>query len=387
MHTPSIALAEHSLTAPWVQRLLLPASLLAAFGGLFAAAVLSLGHILDVPVPCGSSHGCATVAAHPSSKLFGVPIAFFGVVYFVTQIALISQAHTNGWCRRMSLVLATVGAMLSAALLLYARFVIHATCAWCVVSGVAMGALGAFGWLGKRFPRQSFVSGPRLRLWSGLVSALAVGVQAGRMQRAALAPPIAAETLAKLPAGVLFDSANSLGPANAAVTVVVFADFLCPACRSELGSLVRYQQANPAAVRVVYRHLPLSEIPGHESSQAIAAVSEIAAEQGAFWRFTQAVHSRRVAHNEASVLGIIRELGLDGDLVFRRIRDDADAACVRVARDRALAATLGIQATPTFIVQLAGSPPVAASPKGLARLLNSPRVIMLLEAAQRVAAH
>lgn len=49
------------------------AALAAAFAGLFIAAVLSAGHLLDLPVPCGRSRGCLAVALHPSSKVLGVP--------------------------------------------------------------------------------------------------------------------------------------------------------------------------------------------------------------------------------------------------------------------------------------------------------------------------
>ena len=61
------------------------AAALVAFGGLFAAGVLSAGHILKLPVPCGSSSGCVAVASDPSSRFAGIPIAFFG------------GAPTTGW--------------------------------------------------------------------------------------------------------------------------------------------------------------------------------------------------------------------------------------------------------------------------------------------------
>jgi len=64
------------------------AASLVAFGGLLAAGVLSAGHILKLPVPCGSSNGCVAVASDPSSRFTGIPIAFFGVVAYIVILCL-----------------------------------------------------------------------------------------------------------------------------------------------------------------------------------------------------------------------------------------------------------------------------------------------------------
>ena len=65
------------------------AASLVAFGGLLAAGVLSAGHILKLPVPCGSSNGCVAVASDPSSRFTGIPIAFFGVGAYVAILFLL----------------------------------------------------------------------------------------------------------------------------------------------------------------------------------------------------------------------------------------------------------------------------------------------------------
>jgi hypothetical protein len=66
-----------------------------SFMGLFAAATLSLGYVLDLPVPCGGSNGCASVAAHSSSKLLGVPIAFFGVATYLDHLVADSDCANH----------------------------------------------------------------------------------------------------------------------------------------------------------------------------------------------------------------------------------------------------------------------------------------------------
>ena len=84
--------------APRSARDLLPViAVVTSFMGLFAAATLSLGYVLDLPVPCGGSNGCASVAAHSSSKLLGVPIAFFGVAAYLAIIWLLTRIAQTSW--------------------------------------------------------------------------------------------------------------------------------------------------------------------------------------------------------------------------------------------------------------------------------------------------
>ena len=79
-------------------------------------------------------------------------------------------------------------------------------------------------------------------------TALAIGVQAGIMERAASLPPISRERLATVSPAQLLDPAKCIGPANAPVAITVFADFFCPACRGALASLLEYQSRNRQAV-------------------------------------------------------------------------------------------------------------------------------------------
>lgn len=356
-------------------------ALATACAGLFIAGVLSAGHILDLPIPCGGSQGCDTVAAHPASKIAGVPIAFLGVLAYLAQIAVVGRASLSRRSQWLFAVTAGLGAAASAGLLLYAQLVIRATCLWCVASAVAMFLQFGFGLVWLRCRRVQ--SGPRW--WAGwglgLLTALMIGVQVGRMERQASAPPVGTEALTQLGPGVLDDPLKAVGPASAVVTVVVFADLLCPACRDIMPSLLQYQQANPAYVRIVYRHRPLWNIRGHESSKAAAALSEIAAEAGKFWAFAHAVHVvKPVTRND--YVGILQALQLDVGTSEARLNDPADPAIIRVQRDMGWAEQLGIHATPTFLVFVGNRTPVSATLRGLPRVLNSAAVVLALADAR-----
>jgi protein-disulfide isomerase len=354
------------------------AILLSAFAGLFAAAVLGVGHVLDLPVPCGGSRGCASVAAHPSSKLFGVPIAFIGMAAYLVYLGLMGRPVIGRRARLAAVVLAGAGTAISASLLVYSQMVIRATCPWCVASGVAMTALLVLGLFIVKPAAPVRGVRPAVVWTLGLITAAAIGVQAGRMERAASAPPVPAERLAKLGVPELVDPVKSIGPADAPVTVVIFADFWCPACRGALTSLLQYRKAHPQAVRVVYRHQPLWQIRGHETSKAAAALSEMAGEQGKFWAFADAVHTHRRQLTRQQYLELMQTLGFDPAAVEARLGAASDPALANVERDIALAERLGIHATPTFILKVGTYPAVSASQRGLARLLNSPVVTSIL---------
>ncbi|MDP3071743.1 MAG: DsbA family protein [Opitutaceae bacterium] len=137
-------------------------------------------------------------------------------------------------------------------------------------------------------------------------------------------------------------------------------------------------------MRLVFRHLPLWEIRGHESSRAAAALSEMAGEQGKFWPFVEAVHARSHQLDRPGYLELMSNLGFNSTNVEARLSDPQDAAVGRVLRDEELAERLGINQTPTFVLLVAGQQPISGNQRTLPRLLNSPVVqSKLAQAAQR----
>jgi len=364
---------ENELAKQYCVSLPIAASLV-AFGGLFAAGVLSAGHILKLPVPCGSSSGCVAVASDPSSRIAGIPIAFFGVVAYIAILFLLAYLDKARWARFALVALTGLGTILSARLLFYAHFVIHATCYWCVASAVAMAVLFVLSiWLwGTKYPLRP-VSAFFLWRVAG-ITLFAIGAAIWLMERSATAPPIAPEKLSAVAVEELLDSANSRGPANAPVKVVMFSDLWCSVCRAVHGPLMDYQSAHPNDVQVIFRHRPLYGIPGHETSETAAILSEIAAEQGRFWRFIDRLYREPHQLDQNGYLGLMRELGLATPQVQSLVTDPHSAPALRVQRDRALADRLGVHLTPTFVVVIDHKAPVSANHRSLATILNSPEV-------------
>ncbi len=121
------------------------ASIFALLGGLVALYLLLYGLHLS-PLICPVA-GCETVQNSPYSKLFGFPVAGYGLVVF---IALLALALFGLYRERLGklpidralLWLSGLGLIAYLPLTYLELFVIHAICFWCVVSSLMM--LGVF---------------------------------------------------------------------------------------------------------------------------------------------------------------------------------------------------------------------------------------------------
>jgi protein-disulfide isomerase len=142
----------------------------------------------------------------------------------------------------------------------------------------------------------------------------------------------------------LFDDARDpvAGAADGAVVLVEFFDYRCGYCRAMVGGINELIEATPD-LRFVFKEFP---ILGPDSLAAARAA--LAAErQGSYL----AMHNALMAASDLSQDGIetiARELGLD----LERLRADmADPAIQQLIDDnRRLAAELGINGTPSFVI-------------------------------------
>ncbi len=137
--------------------------------------------------------------------------------------------------------------------------------------------------------------------------------------------------------------APTAGPANADVTIVEFFDYRCPYCKQVAAPLTQLVR-NDAKLRIVYKELP---ILGPDS--VVASRAALAAHlQGAYHKFHGALMTRRGTLDEATILAMAKESGLDAV----RLKTDMDRPEItaQIERNRALARDLGIRGTPAFII-------------------------------------
>ncbi|MCC6537176.1 MAG: thioredoxin domain-containing protein [Bryobacterales bacterium] len=166
------------------------------------------------------------------------------------------------------------------------------------------------------------------------------------------------------------------GPADDTATVVAFFDYRCGYCKRVSPSLVKL--ASGGAARVIFKELP---ILGAESV-ALARASLAAHRQGMdrYLKFHEALMGSRQPVLAEAVESLAAAAGLD--LAQWRIDKESPELTAEIERNGRLAAALGVEATPTFIIgneKIAG----ALDEATLTRLVSKPRAQHTAQAGAR----
>jgi uncharacterized membrane protein len=120
-----------------------------ALAGIFVSLYLllyKLGIIGELSCSVGS---CETVNSSKWAKFLGLPVAAWGVAWYVAMFALAivstgeKYAESAGVSAAL-LVMAGSGFLFSAYLTYLELFVIHAICQWCVISAIIVTIIFAF---------------------------------------------------------------------------------------------------------------------------------------------------------------------------------------------------------------------------------------------------
>jgi len=136
------------------------------------------------------------------------------------------------------------------------------------------------------------------------------------------------------------------GDPQARITVVEYGDFECPMCRSAEPAVRLLLETHTAAVRLVFRHLPVES--AHSHALVAAEAAEAAGAQGRFWEMhdlllKQGAHLERGALDKyAATIGLDLasfKASLDDEIYRQRVREQLDGA----ARSH-------VRGTPAFFV-------------------------------------
>lgn len=146
----------------------------------------------------------------------------------------------------------------------------------------------------------------------------------------------------------LDDGKYSLGLSDAPITIVEFTDYECPYCQqfqSTTFGEIRKKYVDAGRVRFVIRDFPLDN---HPNAIPAAEAANCAADQEQFWPMSQALFASDGKLTRQDFIDHAEALKLDIPL-FRSCLDGRKHK-QDIQNDKQVAASLQIQATPSFLI-------------------------------------
>jgi protein-disulfide isomerase len=142
------------------------------------------------------------------------------------------------------------------------------------------------------------------------------------------------------------DVDQSIGPADAPVTVVEYGDLECPNCKQAAPAVKLLLQRFTGRIRFVYRHFPLEEVHPHAILAAEAA--ESAGAQGRFWPMCDLLFENQAHLKVHHLRDYAERLQLDMARYALEMSDHVYLQRVREHMRNGLDS--GVRSTPTFFV-------------------------------------
>jgi protein-disulfide isomerase len=148
----------------------------------------------------------------------------------------------------------------------------------------------------------------------------------------------------------------ALGPKNAPVKVIEFADFQCPFCRRAEDTIKAMREKYGDKVQLVYMDFPLSF---HDHAMQAAGAARCAGEQDKFWQYHDALFADQSKLAPTDLKATAQKLGLDTKKFDACL--DKGKYDVAIQQDLAEGRKLNVNGTPTFFIdgrELVGAQPL-----------------------------
>jgi protein-disulfide isomerase len=150
-----------------------------------------------------------------------------------------------------------------------------------------------------------------------------------------------------------------LGPANALVTIVTFADYECPYCGRGNATVNQVIKAYPGKVRMIYKHYPLpSHTGGKRAAEAAFCVMKTS-NLATFWKIHGKFYQAMDGYDDKTLLAAAKSVGANVALVKACMADPKQRE--PLAADMTLGTNLGVDGTPAFFIngkKISGAQPI-----------------------------
>ena len=143
---------------------------------------------------------------------------------------------------------------------------------------------------------------------------------------------------------------TTIDPKNSKVTLVVFTDFQCPACKSAETEIGVVKKDFKDTVAVIYKHFPLTSIHNYAYNAALA--SESAGKQNKFFEYAEILFREQTTNTqplkEENFVKFAEELKLD----IEKFKADYKSIKIKqlVDADLKIANNLRLNETPSFFI-------------------------------------
>lgn len=344
--------------------------------GLAAAVSLSVSHYRLFTDPAYSSFcaisksiNCDTVSQSPFAVLWGVPVAVWGVLAYLSFLLLLllslgrSAHHQRVWTLLFSMALGFSGYSLVLAAI--STYVIGSYCILCIALYAVNLLLLFFSWIVRR----RFNSGPFFRALgkdlrhlspkSPLNALLLAGILAAAAGVKAAYPAYWLFNPGPMPAqiatGVTPEGWPWIGAASPVLEIIEFADYQCFQCKKMYHHLRNLIAKYPEKIRLVHVHFPMDhefnpmvKTPFHIGSGKMALLAIYAADEGKFWDVHDLLYQWAGNRQEID----LHELASKSGLPAERLAEAPGNRGFRgkLAADLRLGMQHAVQATPSYLI-------------------------------------
>lgn len=154
------------------------------------------------------------------------------------------------------------------------------------------------------------------------------------------------------------------------VTLVVYADFQCPACAAEHQMMAMAWPRIEDRVQLVFRHYPLTS--SHRFAWTAALYAEAAGQQGKFWEmydqlFVNQAYWSGLSAVEAEFDAYLEQIGVDVAQAHEAMQ--SDAVIQKIRNDQRGGTRAGVRGTPALFVN-GRLTPVPQNPVDMIALVN-----------------
>jgi protein-disulfide isomerase len=373
------------------RRLLWPTVLLLLVG---LGASLYLGNLhLEVHGPDGESvqsfcainddFNCVTVATSEYSSFLGLPVALYGIEFFLLALLAVLLSGRRAWRVKSwdSLIFdATLLALPVCGFLAYLSVTcIESICIMCMlVYGVMLLTCFLLGVSNRSRLGTLLVEGPRELLKSlrhagsgaGLLVIALLAVSqffwVPRLLHASTRPRPAHHEGDPVWKSLQFSGAT-LGPKDAPVVIEEFTDFECPHCGKAHRVMIRLLRQFPGKIHLIHRDYPLDNAcnpilsgPFHRSACRAAFYARCAAQQDRYWPFEKLVFDNQDRLGRSDLERYARQAGLDPVRLGACVRNPHTRQAVVADIRRGVSKKM--EGTPTFFINgemVVGSRPLS----------------------------